>query len=148
MGLTVRFDKFYKLKSGRLLDVGDMGACVWHDVDMRFQNSCQFLCEYAMEKLKRSDGSKAKDELDYYGEWVVPMKNIQDIVTRCNKALRYECVRDSKALSKIFSISVWRRYGGEYGYAFFDDVRELLSKLPVILEDIGDSDVVVVMSVD
>lgn len=149
MGLTVRFEKMYKLKSGRLLDIGDMGAYYWHDVDMRFQKCCYFLCDYAMDKLKRPDGTKAKDEEDYYGEWVVPMKNIQDIISRCNKALKHSYDRDNKALTKLFKVGGWHRYDfeGYYNDAFFDDVRELLSKLPVILEDIGDPDVVVVMSI-
>lgn len=146
MGMCIRLEKAYKLRSGKLLNIADIGAYYWHGDDLRFQKCAYFLAEYAIEKLKRVDGSKASAPDDYYGEWVLPMKNVQDILSRCNKAEQKMYSANKSSLKKVFNIDGWSRYNG-YDDTFFNDISEVKHKLPVVLEDYGDSDVVIIMSI-
>lgn len=150
MGLTSRINKYYKLQSGALLSCYDIGANEWgYDVDMRFHKNYIFH-EWAKRNLK---------DLENIGcdSYEFPFEKVDELLTLTNVALNgVRSMQFSKVLKSfpfIPSMDEWylehsgiKKKGNNFFFTheFANLLEELASKLPLVLKEKGNPDVVAV----
>lgn len=142
MSTDISIRKKLILRSGKTYDLGTVECPAEPKCgELWYQTECLFLGDYAQEHLHKIKSAYSND----CGVWELPLSAVQDIISRCNKALG---TRDKSTLRSLFPIGSCgkRRYDG-YDDNFFRDISFCLRTLPVVLSDLGDPDVIFEISV-
>lgn len=153
MGLDIRVDKSYVLRSGARLEMGteelpNYAECNLVNPEMWYQKECHFLSPWARRNLEPAEGAYYDERYDEYYSYKLPLDKVVKLIADCNAGMRIdrslppeEVRRQVEAIIGPPGKSVAWRYEKGYGDSFFDDLYKVAKSMPRLLGYMGDEDV-------